>query len=122
MDKQVEKIMKYLNCDQATAEQVIADDKAIDRNERLPFDLDPQAEKQALKLANVREHKKPTVYKFNKPTHKENTTKKGIIAELSEFLKQKGYENLEILNAERQIGFNVGEKRYELTLVEKRKA
>ena len=120
-DNQLQRIMENLDCDEETARQVMADDKAIDRGERMPFDLSPEQEKLAKKYANVTEHKKPTVYKFDTRKRKENTTKKEIIAEIVTFLKEKGYENIEILNAERQIGFSVAEKQFELTLVEKRK-
>lgn len=119
-DNQLQRIMENLGCNEETARQVMADDKAIDRGERMSFDLSPEQEKLAKKYANVQEHKKPTVYKFDTRKRKENATKKEIIEELNVFLNEKGYENLEILNVERQIGFNVGDKRYELTLVEKR--
>lgn len=119
MDKQIEKLMRNLKCTRAEAEQIIADDKAIDRGERMAFDLDPQAEKQAKKYANT--GTRQTNGAKTERKRKENPTKATIIAEISEFLTEKGYEMVEITNKERQIAFKVGENAYELTLVQKRK-
>ena len=52
-ESQVERIMRNLKCSKEEAEQIIADDKAIDRGERMAFDLSPEAEKQAKKYANT---------------------------------------------------------------------
>ena len=78
----------------------------------------------AKKFANVDTHKKPTVYKWDKRQRKENVTKREIISELFTFLTEKSENNIEnckVTNAERQIFFKIGEKSFELTLVEKRK-
>lgn len=119
MTEQVAKLMKNLGISEEEALQVIADDKAIDRGERMSFDLSKEQEKQAKKYANVGEKTVKTPRKA--PTRKENTTKSGIIAEISAFLNEKGYEMVEITNKERQIAFKIGENDYELTLVQKRK-
>lgn len=120
MDKQIEKLMKLLKISEEEAIQLVADDKAIDRGERMSFDLSKEQEKQAKKYANVGEKTKKTERKA--PVRKENATKSTIIAEISVFLAEKGYEMVEITNKERQIAFKVGENDYELTLVQKRKA
>lgn len=119
MTEQVARLMKNLGISEEEALQVIADDKAIDRGERMPFDLSKEEEKQAKKYANVGEKTVKTARKA--PVRKENATKSQIIAEISAFLSEKGYEMVEITNKERQIAFKVGENDYELTLVQKRK-
>lgn len=119
MTEQVAKLMKNLGISEEEALQVIADDKAIDRGERMNFDLSKEEEKAAKKYANVGEKTVKTPRKA--PVRKENTTKSAIIAEISAFLSEKGYEMVEITNKERQIAFKVGENDYELTLVQKRK-
>lgn len=119
MTEQVARLMKNLGISEEEALQVIADDKAIDRGERMPFDLSKEEEKQAKKYANVGEKTVKTARKA--PIRKENATKSQIIAEISAFLSEKGYEMVEITNKERQIAFKVGENDYELTLVQKRK-
>ena len=121
-ETQVQKIMRLLQCSEEEAKQVIADDKAIDRGERMSFDLSPEEEKKAKKMANTgtRKSTKDTGEKVVKK-RKENPTKASVIAEISQFLKENGYENVEITNAERQIAFKIGENDFELTLVQKRK-
>jgi hypothetical protein len=119
MEEKIKKLMASLKCTREEAIEIIECDKAIDKGERVYFDLDKDAEKQAKKWANVSEKTKKTERKA--PVRKENTTKSGIIAEISAFLTEKGYEMVEITNKERQIAFKIGENDYELTLVQKRK-
>lgn len=118
-ETQKEKLMRLLDITEAEAEDIIASDKAIDKGERVYFDLDPETEKQAKKLINVETHKKSTEKTVR--TRKENPTKATIITEINQFLIENGYEMVEITNKERQIAFKVGENDYELTLVQKRK-
>ena len=124
METQKEKIMRILECSEEEAEDVIKWDKVIDQGGRTPYDLDPVLEKEAKKMANCKDRKKPTVYDFKKRERKSNATKAGIIAEIAKFLEENSEnacENVEITNAERQIAFKIGENCYELTLVQKRK-
>ena len=125
-ETQVHKLMRILGISEEEALQVIADDKAIDRGERMSFDLPIELEKEAKKLANVTARKTPTVYYFDtsKKKRKENPTKSGIISEIAKFLEEKSEnacENVKITNPERQISFTIGENSYEFTLVQKRK-
>ena len=118
--------MSGLKCDRAEAENVYEYDRAIDHDEKTEFDLPPDKAKVAQKMAHTGTRKAPTVYKFNKPRErKPNATKGGIIAELATFFAEKSdfsVENLEIVNKERQIAFEIGGEKYELTLVQKRRA
>lgn len=117
-ETQVEKLMRLLQCSKEEAEQIIADDKAIDRGERMAFDLDPKAEKEAKKMANTGTRKTTKTTR----TRKENPTKAHAIAEIAQFLTENDYEMVNITNAERQIAFKIGENDFELTLVQKRKS
>jgi hypothetical protein len=118
-ETQVERIMRNLKCSREEAEEIVACDKAIDRGERMAFDLDPQAEKQAKKYANTGTRKTDGAKTERK--RKENPTKSAIISEIAQFLTENGYEMVNITNKERQIAFKVGENDYEFTLVQKRK-
>ena len=123
-EEQKQKIMNLLDCSPEEAEDVMKWDKVIDQGGRTPYDLSPEAEKEAKKYANSREKKKPTTYDFKKRERKPNPTKGAIIAELAQFLaenSENACENVEITNKERQIAFKIGENDYELTLVQKRK-
>ena len=125
--KQLE-AMKRLGMTDAEIADVIASDNAIDKGEKMPFDLTPEQEKEAKKYTKAGTRKAPTVYKMDntdgKRSRKENPTKAGIIAEIAKFLaenSENACEMVEITNKERQIAFKIGENAYELTLVQKRK-
>lgn len=123
----VQKHMRLLGITEEEALQLVADDKAIDKGEKMDFDLSKEQQKTAKKYTTTGTKKKaPTVYKFDtkEKKRKENPTKASIIAEISKFLEENSEnacENVTITNAERQISFKIGENDYELTLVQKRK-
>ena len=118
-ENQQEKLMRVLGCTEEEALDIISNDKAIDQGKRVDFDLDPEREKMAKKMANTGT-KRPTVYNFDTKgkIRKENPTKAGIIQYLFECLTD--YDNVVISNKERQITFSTGGENYELTLVQKR--
>ena len=120
--------MRVLDVSAEEADEILKADKAIDRGERVSFDLSPEQEKIAKIFANLdtKKRKKPTVYNLDArgKARKENPTKASIIAELAKFLtetSENACEMVEITNKERQIAFKIGENAYELTLVQKRK-
>lgn len=116
--------MKVLDIPEAEAIQLVMDDKAVDKGEKL-FELSPEQKKVAKKYAGTGT-KKRTVYKFDTAKKKkENPVKQKIIAEIERFLNENSEicaENVQITNTERQIFFQIGSNDYELTLVQKRKA
>ena len=123
-EQAIERIMRGLKCDRAEAENVYAYDKAVDHDEKTEFDLSPEQLKTAQKFAHAGIRKTPTAYKFTKRERKPNATKGGIISELATFLTENSafsVENLQITNKERQIAFEIGGEKYEITLVQKRK-
>lgn len=144
MSKETERqiaAMKKLGYSDAQIEEMLEDDKAVDRNEPLPWDMSKEEHKKAMKYANADEHKKsankvesvaengkkaPTAYNWNTEgkARKENPTKAAIIAEIAQFLRENSEnacENVVITNKERQIAFTIGDNSYEFTLVQKRK-
>lgn len=119
-ESQIERIMKNLKVDRATAEKVLADDKAIDQGKRMDFDLTPEMERMAKKYANATEHRITAPVKRER---KPNLTKGGIVQALYDFLStQTAFDcsNVEKANPERMIKFNVGEFSYDLTLIQHR--
>lgn len=120
-EKRVDEIVDLLGCSIAEAEQIIADDKKIDKNQAVDFGLSKEEEKKALKYANVKEHKKPAVYKFDKRERKADTTKEGVIQQIFDFLVENGYESVEITNKSKLIAFKIGDDNYEFNLIRKRK-
>lgn len=115
---------RKLGYSDAQIEEMLEDDLAVDRGETLPWDLSKEEHKKAMKTANATEHKKPTVYKFDKRERKENAPKRQIIDGIYQFLLENPYflpENVQILNKERQISFDFADEKFEITLTQKRK-
>lgn len=119
MDDQISRIMRSLKCSRSEAEEILAEDRKIDRGELVDFDLSPEEHKRAMKNANTGTKSPKSEKTARKP--KENPTKEGVVAEIAQFLAEKGYNSVEITNKTRQIGFKIGEDAYELTLIAKRK-
>ena len=123
-DERKKVALMRLGMSEQAALDVIDADHEIDRGIRQEFDLDEETEKMAKKYANATTKKKPTVYEFTKRERKANPTKASIISELAKFLEEaseNATEDVTITNKERQISFSIGEEKYELTLVQKRK-
>ena len=121
----------------AQIEEMLEDDKAVDRNEPLPWDMTPEDHKKAMKYANADEHKKPT--KKAEPTKKTptnynwntegkerkgNATKEQIVSAVAQFIVENGglgCENVEITNKQGKISFTCGENSFTLSLTQHRK-
>lgn len=98
-------------------------DIAVDHDEKTEHDLPPEKLKVEREMARTGT-RKTTAFKFTKRERKPNATKGGLIAELAQFLAENSdfdVKNLEITNKERQVAFEIGENRFEITLVQKRK-
>lgn len=119
-ESQKEKLMRLLGCSEAEADDIIASDKAIDKGEKVDFDLTPEQQREVKKYRAVGTRKTDKTQPSERK-RKENPTKATVIAEIARFLSENGYESVEITNKERQIAFKVGENAYEFTLVQKRK-
>lgn len=119
MDEAVKKIMGILGCSEQEAQDVIATDKKIDKGEKL-FPLNPEEEK-----ASKKARRAPTVYNFDtsKRAKVENLVKRDLIQQLFQFLNSLNevITNIQVVNPERIISFDVQGNTYEFTLVQKRK-
>lgn len=119
--KQIEACRKLGMSDEEIFE-MYEDDTDVDKGVEMPWDLSAEEHKKAMKQANADEHKKPKTQA--KRERKANPTKAGIIAEIATFLTENSAfatENVEITNKERMIAFKIGDERYEITLIQKRK-
>ena len=110
MDSQIERIMRSLKCSRAEAEEILAEDKKIDRGEVVDFDLSAEEHKRAMKNANTgtREPKGEKTAK----KQRENPEKEQIIQVLATFLRESAIfepNSVEITNKTRQISFKIGE-------------
>ena len=116
----VDNLVDKLECSIDEAVDILDADKAIDRNEKVDFDLSPEEHKKAMKLANVCEH---TMTTKTTRTKKIDDEKKAVIAGIAEFLGQcdVNCENISISNVDREIKFTVGANKYTITLIKNRK-
>lgn len=119
-ETQVEKMMRLLDISEEEALQLIADDKAIDKGEKL-FEQTKEQKAVAKKMCSTGERKKPTVYNFDtsKRERKKDTTKEEFIQNLAEYL-QNCVDNVKILNPSKLISFKIGEDTFALDLKRKR--
>lgn len=104
--------------------ELLAYDKAVEKDQSTEYDLSVDQLKIARKFAHTGIRTMPTAYKFDKRQRKANPTKQGIISELANFMKNDSefaVENLEITNPERVIFFTCGEDSYEIVLQKKNK-
>ena len=123
-EQTIEKHIKLLGCTREEAIDIIETDKIIDKGGRTQYDLSKEEEKLAMKISGVNERKAKSADNKRGKVRAENPTKRGIIAEIAEYLTENcGFatENVTITNKERQIAFKIGENDYEFTLVQKRK-
>jgi len=117
-------ILDYMNknkCNRDEAIDLIKYDIAVENGEETEYDLSPEQEQAVREMARKTEHKK-----VGKRTHerKPNELKIAIMAELAEFLREdaqgQAYEEVEITNPTRMLHFIIGDKEFDLQLIEKR--
>lgn len=115
-------IMKNLGLTEEEADELLKADKAIDKGEKMPFDLTKEQQEIAKSFTKTgtKTKKAPTVYKFEKKKT-ENIPKAELIKKLEELLNNEGFIDVKIVNAERLISFSNGDNSFELTLTQKRK-
>lgn len=113
--------MKRNKCNREEAIDLIKYDIAVESDEETEYDLSAEQQENVKKMMRKTDHAKiGNVKRERKP----NELKEAIIKELAEFLREDAqgqvYESVDITNVSRQIAFAIGDKRFELTLVEKR--
>lgn len=112
----VEQLMALLDLTEDEAKQLIADDKRVDKGEKVEWDLTDEQKKNAKKATMTGTRK--TNGKATR-TRAENPMKRAIIETLFEALN--GYEDVKVENVERLISFSADGNDYTITLTQKRK-
>ena len=116
INKQIEALKKLGLTDKEIAE-VLADDKRIDKGEKL-FELSAEAEKASKKARTVA--KAPTVYKLDnskgKRSKKANSDKQALITTINEAIKKLVDAPIEVTNEEREIIFYYNKTKYKIVL------
>lgn len=123
--EQIARIMSGLKCSYEEALEVLLCDKAIDKGEKMDFDISKEQEKEVRKMLKHETMSGARTYEKRPKQPKEkkvNEPKKAFIEDLVAWLgESEDYGNIEVVNAERQVKFTIGEDTFELTLVQKRK-
>jgi hypothetical protein len=113
MSKQIEALRK-LGLTDAEIEQVLADDKRIDKGEKL-FTLSHEQEKASKKARSVA--RQPTAYNFTKRERKADEDKRYLVEAFEKLLaEQVKADEIEIVNPEREIVFKVNDRKYKIVL------
>lgn len=114
-------LMKTLDITREEALELEGYDDDVNKGKKTEYDLTPEQEKNVREMNRKVEHSKGSKTKRER---KPNELKEAIVKELAEFLAEDAlgqvYEDVEIPNPNRVITFKVGDKRFEINLIEKR--
>ena len=114
--------MKRNKCDREEAIDLIKYDIAVESGEETEYDLTAEQEANVKEMTRKTDHAKQG--KGVKRERKPNELKEAIVVEIAEFLREdaqgQAYEDVEITNKSRMIAFAIGDKHFEITLIEKR--
>lgn len=114
-------LMKKLGITREEALELEGYDDDVNKGKKTEYDLNEEQEKVVHDMMRKKEHAKMGKVKRER---KPNETKEAIIAEIADFLAEdaqnQAYESVFVANKNRTITFSIGEKRFELNLIEKR--
>lgn len=116
-EKKIQSLMKNLNCTREEAIQIILDDSAIDKGEKL-FELTKEQKSAAKKMTITGTKTEKTKVERKR---KENPEKRFLIDVLRKSLTNINVSNLEVTNLEREIVFTFNEIKYKIVLSAPRK-
>lgn len=116
-EKRIQSLMKTLSCSREEAIQVILDDEAIDKGEKL-FELSTEQKKIAKEMTSTGTKKKTSTP--IKRERKIDNEKVEIITKIADFLKKNDGFDVEIIKSEREISLLIGENDYSIVLTKHR--
>lgn len=125
-EKRITQSMAILDISREEAESLVAEDERIDKlsMKELKEEMGAEHWDTIKKMSATGERKTtkkaPTTYKFDTKSKKKDDEKEDFIAKLAEMV-QNVAENVQIVNANREISFKIGENDYSLTLTKHRK-
>lgn len=121
-EKQIEKMMKALDCSREEAIEVILEDEAVDKMsmKEVSSDLTAEQKKVVKEVSKTGTRKTSTVYKFDTKKKKKDDEKIEIVKKIYDFVA-KFTKNCTISNENREITFDFGENSYSLVLTKHRK-
>lgn len=114
MEERIAQIMKSLDLTREEALELLADDDKIEHNQKMPFDLTKEQEKNVRKMKNVAR----TVDAYGKQrtrTVKEDAEKLLLIKLIADTLGGQT-ENLTVTNPQREINFEFQNRKFKIVL------
>lgn len=118
MEKQIQELMKNLDITREEALQIIEDDKAIDKGEKL-FELTKE-QKKAEKQMRLTGTRKPFIPDLKTRPRKEDQEKRELVEYLAAALKMLDCE-ITVTNPERQLDFEFKGRKMRVVLSAPRK-
>ena len=110
MEEKIQKLMKSLNISREEAIELMEEDKAIDRGEKL-YEL-PKELQAGAKKARQADRKKTTVKREKKP----KPEKEELCSAMMDGLRELGLDEFNIINPEREFEFHKDGVRYKVIL------
>lgn len=118
-EKRIAYLMKTLDISRDEALELEGYDADVTAGKKTEYDLSAEQQKVVSEMTRA-----DSEVGKRKNNRKPNELKEGIVREIAEFLAEdalgQAYESVEIANPNRTIVFKVGDKRFELNLIEKR--
>lgn len=118
-EKRIAYLMKTLDISREEALELEGYDADVTAGKKTEYDLSAEQQKVVSEMTRA-----DSEVGKRKNNRKPNELKEGIVREIAEFLAEDAlgqvYESVEIANPNRTIVFKVGDKRFELNLIEKR--
>lgn len=121
-EEAISRIENGLKCSREEAEKVYEYDCAVEHDEKTEYDLSPEKLKIAQKQAHTGTRKVPTTYNFPKKGKKPDEAKKMLILTIFNLLKEYSkldLKEINIINEEKEILFQLNNEKFGLTLVRK---
>jgi len=113
--------MKRNKCNREDAIDLIKYDIAIENGEKTEYDLTEEQRQNVMALNRKIDHAKTGKRTVER---KPNELKVAIMAELAQFLREdamgQDYEDVELTNISRMLHFRIGNKEFDLQLIENR--
>lgn len=120
-ENQITFLMQKLKISREEAIDMLAYDDDVNHDRPTEHDLTPEQKAFVQDMVRHCEHKK---YGHVERNRKPNDLKIAIMAEIAEFLREDAqgqvYEDVELTNISRMMHFKVGNKEFDLQLIEKR--
>ena len=114
MEERIAQIMKSLDLTREEALELLEDDDKIEHNQKMPFDLTKEQEKNVRKMKNVAR----TVDAYGKQrtrTVKEDAEKLLLIKLIADTLSEQT-ESLTVTNPQREINFEFQNRKFKIVL------